>query len=62
MAPLPHNQIMPDGLFEGNSSYNNQFEGKAGAKRDKVSYPDHDVLPHGAFEGASNYQQNYLKN
>ena len=24
-AKLPHNQIMPEGQFEGNSSYNNQF-------------------------------------
>ena len=58
-VPQPQNKILPEGKFEGDSTYHNNYVPGKGEKGEKFK-PQENLKIGGAFEGLSSYNYDYL--
>ena len=57
-AQFPHNQIMPEGGFEGGSTYTGNYDEKEMSKNPQFR-PEQQLKVGGKFEGTSKYGDDY---
>lgn len=58
-VPLPKNQIMPVGKFDGDTTYDRNYVYNQ-AKRETAIRPEQQLKVGGKFEGNSSYANDYL--
>ena len=59
-VPLPKNQVIPEGRFEGNSAYVNDFIGSQAEKNPQFRPVGQLKVGQGKFQGNSSYSGDYM--